>query len=86
VAEPQDITELTRLNEAMELQQDLPFTLDLWSVQNKCYEILQSTYPWMLERALTKDEEAIAWVQLFQELGNKLKLTVEAPEFEETRK
>jgi alpha-amylase/alpha-mannosidase (GH57 family) len=79
-AEPQDITELERLNEALSLQSDLPFKLVLWSVQNKCWEVLQSTYPEMADRAERGDEEAAQWVEMFKSLGTNIKLRVGAPQ------
>lgn len=79
-AEPQDLDALQRLDDVLGLQEDLPFTLVLWSIQNKCYEVLLNTYPEMVARARTKDPEAAQWVESFQSLGAKLHLLVRAPE------
>jgi alpha-amylase/alpha-mannosidase (GH57 family) len=77
-AEPQDPDSIERLDEALALQQDLPFPLVLWSVQNKCYEVLQSTYPEILKRARRNDREAVAWLDLFSSLCAKLNVHVDA--------
>lgn len=76
-AEPQDVTSLERLDDALSLQNDLPFALVLWSVQNKCYEVLKTTYPEMVKRStFAKDAEAATWLHLFQSLGAKLRVRV----------
>jgi hypothetical protein len=49
-------------------------------VQNKCYEARQSIYPHMLARARARDKEAIAWVEFFRALGERLRVRVELPE------
>jgi hypothetical protein len=85
-AEPQDTDGLQRLDEALALQEDLPFPLVLWSIQNKCYEVLQSTYPEMVVRARADDLEASEWLALFQSVAIRLKLLVKAPEFASPRK
>jgi alpha-amylase/alpha-mannosidase (GH57 family) len=81
-AEPTDLATLERLDEALGLQDTLPFTLVLWSVQNKCYEVLQSTYPEMARRARRHDLEAMTWLEAFQSLGAKLRVRVDIPELE----
>ncbi len=78
-AEPQDFTELLNLDSALALQESLPFPLVLWSVQNKCYEVLRGVYPAMAMRARAGDHEARAWIELFHSLGMKLQLRVDLP-------
>jgi alpha-amylase/alpha-mannosidase (GH57 family) len=79
-AEPQDLSGLQRLDEVLALQDDLPFSLVLWSIQNKCYEVLLGAYPEMVSRARTEDPEALQWVESFRSAGAKLRLLVKAPE------
>jgi alpha-amylase/alpha-mannosidase (GH57 family) len=79
-ADPQDMNALERLVDALSLQDDLPFPLVLWSVQNKCYEARQTTYPQIVKRARAGDKEAIAWVERFRVLGEHLRVRVELPE------
>ncbi len=78
-ADPSDLGELEHLDEALALQDDLPFRLVLWSVQNKCYEVLQTVYPEMVERARSGDVEAATWLVVFQSLGIRLRVRVETP-------
>jgi hypothetical protein len=48
----------------------LPFPLVLWSVQNRCYEVLQKVYPHMHE------ENDAGWTEQFRELAGLLSLSV----------
>lgn len=83
-ADPQDPRSLELLDEALGLQPDLPFQLVLWSVQNKCYEVLQATYPDMVKRARRGDREAAEWLQLFGSLCAKVNVHVDVPALEPT--
>ena len=47
---PSDLDELTTLREAIELTEELPFTVTLWAVQNVAYDLLQDS--------LSRDEAA----------------------------
>ncbi len=84
-ADPLDADALQHLDQALALQKDLPFQLVLWSVQNKCYEILQTVYPDMVRRARRGSAEAELWIHIFYSLGEKLRLYVEVPELESAR-
>ena len=75
-ADPQDISELDRLDSALALQEHLPFTLVLWSVQNKCYEVLQTEYPRMQQLASAGDADAREWVSIFERLAGRLGMKV----------
>jgi alpha-amylase/alpha-mannosidase (GH57 family) len=80
-AEPLDLQGLALMDDALGLQKDLPFSLVLWSVQNNAYEVLQTAYPEMVERARTGDAEAREWVGRFQSLADRLRLRVKPPEY-----
>ena len=79
-ADPKDRKAVEQLTEALALQDVLPFQLVLWSVQNKCYEVLQSTFPEMWRRAQTGDVDAARWIEKFRALGRRVNLKIEAPE------
>jgi alpha-amylase/alpha-mannosidase (GH57 family) len=79
-AEPADLSTVERLNDALALQADLPFPLVLWSVQNKCYEIMLQEYPHMMRLANAGDEESGEWAEAFEQLAERLKIRVEVPE------
>ena len=55
-----DVADLRGLREAVDLLDTLPFTVTLWAVQNVAYDLLQTTYPEMLNQAESGDEEAAA--------------------------
>ena len=44
-ADPANMPLLQKLGEAVALARSLPFEVNLWTVQNHCYEILQKNYP-----------------------------------------
>ena len=57
----------------MELTEELPFQVTLWTVQNIAYDLLQQVYPSVLEEAET-DADARAWIEDFDVLARKLSL------------
>jgi hypothetical protein len=74
--DPVQISQLRRLDTAMGMVGSLPFQVNLWTVQNTCYEILQSTYPEMQSKAEQGDETAKDWIRCFDAMGRKLSLAV----------
>ena len=54
----------------------VPFPLVLWSVQNRCYDVLQTIHPQAREKA-AHDKAGARWVAQFQELAGLLQLRVE---------
>jgi hypothetical protein len=75
--DPADLTDLRALRGAVEMLKTLPFQVMLWAVQNVGYDLLQSTYPEMVDRAETGDEEAAAWVKDFRTIAEMLSLRIE---------
>jgi hypothetical protein len=73
---PADLGDLLAIREAVEMLDGLPFTLTLWAVQNVGYDLLQTTYPAMLEAAAT-DQDSAAWVDHFRVVARKLSLRIE---------
>jgi hypothetical protein len=74
VTEPASLLRLQRLKTASELAQRLPFTIDLWKVQNMYYRVLKSVCPQMCDKAARGDPAANAWCQTFKELGTELRV------------
>ncbi len=74
--DPFQLSQLRRLDTAMETIEYVPFHVNLWTVQNTCYEILQSTYPEVRSKAEQGDETAGNWTRCFDTLGLKLSLAV----------
>jgi alpha-amylase/alpha-mannosidase (GH57 family) len=77
--DPVNLARLTRFHENLVAARSLPFALVLWSVQNRCYEVLQKFYPQIREKA-AHDKADAHWVAQFQELAGLLALRVTAPE------
>ncbi|MEA2559165.1 MAG: hypothetical protein QOH06_669 [Acidobacteriota bacterium] len=72
---PNDPELLLQVEEAVDLARTPPFRVNLWRVQNRCYEMLETVYPLMMEES----GEALAaeWVERFQALARKLGVRVE---------
>jgi len=75
VADPTEVC-LSLLGNAVSLLDDLPFSVNLWKVQNSYYQVLQTVYPKMVERSARGDEPAQAWIDSFRKLGHKLVVRV----------
>ena len=74
--DPTNLPLLEILDSALALLRDLPFQVNLWTLQNFCYHILQSTYPGQLKSADQGDENGTRWVQVFSSLAQKLSLKI----------
>jgi alpha-amylase/alpha-mannosidase (GH57 family) len=74
--DPHDLVSLQKLAEAVALGVDLPFEVNLWKVQNIYYGILNSAYAHWRLRSEQGQEEAVAWVQHFVALGERLSVSV----------
>jgi len=72
VATPEDIALLKNLADSIALIRSVPFTVDLWKVQNLYYEMLKTAYPELRKRAQQGDETAAEWVTQFVSLGQQL--------------
>ncbi len=67
---------LNKLEAAVSLARSLPFEMNLWKVQNICYDILQNVYPGFQAKAEQGDEGAKEWLRVFTALGEKLSVRV----------
>ena len=76
-ASPTELCLLKKVNEAVGMLRSLPFQVNLWKVQNVFYDLLQSIYPELREKANKGDEKARKWVGHFRALGEKLSVRVE---------
>ncbi len=74
-AEPTE-AHLRLLDTAAGLLRSLPFTVDLWKVQNVYYGMLKNVYPKMRENKERGDESAQALIRGFEALGQKLAVKV----------
>jgi alpha-amylase/alpha-mannosidase (GH57 family) len=74
---PEDIDLLKELLAAMEITRSVPFTVDLWKVQNLYHEMLRSAYPEIKKRAERQDKAAKEWLAEFNSLGQQLSIRVD---------
>lgn len=77
---PDNLELMKRLEKAAAIAHDLPFDVNTWRSQNNYYQMLQNTYPGILEQALKGDAGAREWVEHFAALGQNLSVKVEVPE------
>jgi hypothetical protein len=75
-ADPGNVAHLKEIDSAVGLTHSLPLSVNLWKIQNICYEVLQTTYHNFQQKAEEGDENAIAWVVQFRDLAQKLSLRV----------
>jgi len=75
--EPKSLPVLEELETAVDLARTLPFPVNVRQVQNICYEILRSTLPGLEEEARQGDKGALAWVDRFSSVCDKLELRVD---------
>jgi len=68
---PRNVTALRELRESVAIAKSLPLSLVLWSVQNRCWEILQKVYPEM------KQNRESEWTAEFDQLAQLLSLRIE---------
>jgi hypothetical protein len=71
-ADPSDFGVLQRLEDATTLASRLPFQVDLWRVQNICYEMLRTVYEEYQMRAQQGHEEARTWLRHFNTIAQNL--------------
>ncbi|MEJ2724651.1 MAG: DUF3536 domain-containing protein [Deltaproteobacteria bacterium] len=73
---PLDRERLGRLNAALGILGELPFQVNIWTVQNVCYDLLHTAYPDEQRKAESGDRDAAEWVNSFMALCRKAYLKV----------
>ena len=76
VSAPADLPLLKNLASAVSLARSLPFTVNLWQVQNLYYQMLHTVYPEFLKTAQQGKDAATKWVGQFVSLGEQLSIQV----------
>jgi hypothetical protein len=61
---------------AMGLLDVLPFQVNLWKIQNICYDLSQNVYPDVQQKAARNDKTAGQWMASFRTLSEKLSILV----------
>jgi alpha-amylase/alpha-mannosidase (GH57 family) len=74
---PGEVDSLKQLAEAVMLARELPFPVDLWKVQNLCWEMSKVSYALFRHKAGQGNTLAKVWVEAFAALGKDLSMRVE---------
>jgi hypothetical protein len=74
VSIPEDTALLKNVLASVKLARSTPFGVDLWKVQNLYYEMLQTVYPALKQKAQQGDKAAREWLTLFSSLGKQLSI------------
>jgi len=72
VAEVRVFGSIDRFGTIREILKDLPFQVNLWTVQNVFYEIMETIYPAMLDLARREGVDAQRWIEDLERLGERL--------------
>jgi hypothetical protein len=75
--DPSNLTVLNRLKEALDLLPSLPFQVNLWTIQNICYEVLQTSYKDMKQDAAREKKKAKGWIEPFSGLAERLSIMID---------
>lgn len=74
---PDSVEALQQLEEVLSLLDALPFSVNLRTAQNICYELKETRYSDMQSGVQAGDEQARAWVAHFLRVGEKLGVRIE---------
>jgi alpha-amylase/alpha-mannosidase (GH57 family) len=77
IENPTDMGGLQNLVQALLVLEKLPFQVNLWKVQNICYEILKSVYPEFKKKADGGSKPATEWIGHFSVVADKLSVRVQ---------
>jgi len=67
---------LQALNSGASVLQHLPFSVNLWKIQNDCYRMLHSIYPVIRQTSQTVGDSGDLWLKEFAELAERLKIKI----------
>jgi hypothetical protein len=76
LSDPDNPDLLQGLVAALVMARSLPFTVDLWKVQNLYYLMLYTEYPRLWQKAKQGDQKAALWIAGFESLGELLSIKV----------
>lgn len=69
---PADVTEIERLEAAVDIAKNSPLAVDLWDAQNFVFEMSQRAYRHAVEQAEAGDEDRAQWAELFRSLATNV--------------
>jgi hypothetical protein len=76
-SDPVNVELLRGLDAAVCVARSLPLEVNLWKIQNICYELLQTVYHEYKQKGEKEDQNANKWIDHFRALAEKLSLHVE---------
>ncbi|MGH7446873.1 MAG: DUF3536 domain-containing protein, partial [Longimicrobiales bacterium] len=74
--QPHDLELLVSWADLASLTSALPFDVNLWKSQNVFYELLNTVYPAVRQRAEAGEAEAARWAEVFTAIGEQLTVVV----------
>jgi hypothetical protein len=77
LGDPSNVTVLSRLREALDLLPSLPFQVNVWTIQNICYELFKTTYKEMKDDAARGKKKAKGWIEIFSGLAERLSIRID---------
>ncbi|MGK7311490.1 MAG: DUF3536 domain-containing protein [Candidatus Longimicrobiales bacterium M2_2A_002] len=75
--EPEDVTQVRRLDEAIHLGREAPFKVNLWTVQNAVYDLRRDVADGIRSRAEAGEEAAREWMAAFTSLAETVDVAVD---------
>ena len=75
-ADPANVELLSRLDAAVGMARSLPLEVNLATIQNICYELLQTAYPDFQKKGTAEGQNASSWIDHFRALAEKLSLRI----------
>jgi hypothetical protein len=75
-ANPAELAALQQLEKSVQLARSLPFSVNLWQVQNLCAQKLDGTFTAIKQEADAGDADARTWVQHMSSLARSLDLKI----------
>jgi len=72
---PTDLVKLTNMDRLMDIALEMPFTLNLWMMQNLYFKLATTLYRSVVEGGM---EDVDVWQMAFKSLGDKLNMNLDA--------
>jgi hypothetical protein len=76
-SDPANLSKLQALEGSVRFAQELPFRVNLWEVQNLCFQTLTNNSQAVRARAEAGDESAKSWLEQARTLADRLRLEIQ---------
>ena len=74
--DPNSLEKIEHLQQALDIVRQMPFPVNLWSVQNDVYAVQGTLYPRIRRRAQRNDPKAEGWLTAYLKLNESLSIQV----------